>query len=247
VIAWSCGGGTQSVAIGVLIGEGVLPVPDLAGIVDTAREVKTTWAYLRDQLNPYLRRTRGFEVEVIPHSLAGRDLYSANGDVLLPAFTSEGRLPTFCSGAWKTDTFERWLRHKGVGTCTFWLGFSLDERHRATGKAHRPWCQPAYPLIDRRLTRGDCVRLIEAAGLPVPSKSRCWMCSHQNAEEWAEVKADPEEWAAAVALDAAVREADERGALFLHASRVPLPLADLTVDDGLGPLFRQCQDAGCWT
>lgn len=246
-IAWSCGGGVQSVAIGVLIGEGALPVPDLAGIADTGREVASTWEYLDKHLNPYLRSKRRFEVEIVPHTFARVDLYDKDGLTLVPAYTAEGRLSAFCSGEWKRDAMERWLRSKGVKACVQWLGFSLDEMHRATGKAHRSWCQSAYPLIDLRLTRGGCLRLIEAAGLPIPRKSRCWGCPHQNAEEWAEIKASPEEWAAAVRMDAEIRQLDPNGnGLFLHSSRVPLPMADLSIQDGM-PLFRHCQDAGCFT
>jgi hypothetical protein len=251
VIAWSCGGGVQSVAIGVLIREGVLPKPDLAGIADTGRERRATWTYLREHLQLYLDPV-GVKIEVVPHSLARVDLYDrSTGLTLIPAYTAEGRLAAFCSGEWKRDVMERWLRSKGVTECVQWLGFSLDEIRRATGKAHRPWCKPAYPLIDLLMTRQGCYRIIEGAGLPRPPKSRCWMCPHQNAEEWREVAADPGEWAKAVALDEEIRAADPegRGDLYLHSSRVPLSLADLSekkTDDDF-PLFRACQDAGCWT
>ncbi len=249
MISWSCGGGVQSVAIGVLIRQGVLPRPDLSAIADTGRERRATWTYLRDHLQTYLDPV-GVKVEVIPHAMASADLYNAKtGLTLMPAYTEEGRLPAYCSGWWKRDVFERWLRSRGVREATFWLGFSLDELHRATGKAHRDWLQPAYPLIDLRLSRGQCLRLIEAAGLPRPPKSRCWQCPHQNAEEWREVQADPEEWALAVALDEEIRANDptERGGLFLHSSRVPLAMADLTEPEADEPLFRACQDAGCFT
>lgn len=53
-IVWSYGGGVQSAAIGVLIREGVLPVPDLAVIADTGRERRSTWEYLRRFMQPYL-------------------------------------------------------------------------------------------------------------------------------------------------------------------------------------------------
>jgi hypothetical protein len=246
-IAWSCGGGKQSVAIAVLIGEGALPVPDYAGIVDTSREVQSTWDYLRDVLNPYLLRKRGFEVQRVPHTFARVDMYDKDGLPLVPAYTAEGRLAAFCSGEWKRDAFERWLRSLGVEQATMWIGYSLDEKHRATGKAHRSWLQPAYPLIERRLNLGACIRIIEAAGLPVPHKSRCFGCPHQDAEEWAEVAANPEEWAAAVRLDEEIRQRDPQGkGLYLHSSRVPLAMADLAVDDAV-PLFRGCQDAGCFT
>lgn len=248
MIAWFCGGGVQSVAIGVLIRQGVLCKPDLSGIADTSRERQATWDYLRDHLQPYLRPI-GVEIEIVPHSLARIDLYDKSGLTLMPAYTAEGRLSSFCSGEWKRDVMERWLRLKGVTECIQWLGFSMDELRRATGKAHRPWCRPDYPLINLLLTRAGCERIITEAGLPIPDKSRCWCCPHQNAQEWAQVRTNPEEWAKAVALDEEIRACDpeERGDLFLHSSRVPLALADLSYDAELPPLFRHCQDAGCWT
>ncbi len=39
---WSCGGGTDSAAIGAMIVQGTLPKPDLAVIVDTERERSST-------------------------------------------------------------------------------------------------------------------------------------------------------------------------------------------------------------
>lgn len=213
--------------------------------MDTGREVSTTWNYLHGTLNPYLARC-GIAVEVVPHTFARVDLFTKNGEMVMPAYTTTGRLSPFCSSEWKGQAMQRWLRSKGVKTCTQWLGFSLDESRRASGKAHRPWCQPAYPLLDLRLTRGDCVRLIQKAGLPLPSKSRCWMCPHQNAAEWAEIKANPAEWAAAVALDEKIRESDQAGDVFLHPSRKPLALVEPLTDE-TPSLFRHCDDAGCFT
>ncbi|WP_259474093.1 hypothetical protein, partial [Pseudomonas syringae] len=42
---WSSGGGTQSSAIAALICQGELS-PDLSIIVDTEREMSTTWDYM---------------------------------------------------------------------------------------------------------------------------------------------------------------------------------------------------------
>lgn len=248
MIAWSYGGGWQSVAIGVLIRQGVLPKPDLAVIADTSRERRTTWDYMHNVMQPYLDPI-GLKIEIAPHTLARVDIYDQSGLTLMPAYTAEGRKSAFCSGEWKRDVVERWLRSKGVKTCKQWIGYSLDEMRRMK-KSHRDWCQVEYPLIDLRISRAGCARLIEEAGLPPPRKSRCWMCPHQTVEEWQEVQADPEEWAAAVALDKAVRASDpeERGDLFLYAGRVPLEMADFEKDKPIvPPLFRACDGAGCWT
>jgi hypothetical protein len=249
MIAWSYGGGWQSVAIGVLVGEGALPVPDLAGIADTGREVGSTWDYLHDVMQPYLdRKVPGLKIEVVPHTLSRVDLYDRTGLTLMPAYTAEGRLPSFCSGEWKRDVMMRWLRLKGVKECEQWIGYSIDELHRVPKKDRRGWCRLAFPLIDRFINRVMCRAVIEGAGLPVPKKSRCWMCPHQTAAEWQEVKADPGQWAAAVALDRQVRERDpEQKGLYLYSGRVPLDIADFTKGDGLAPPARPCESGHCWT
>ncbi len=248
-IAWSYGGGVQSVAIGVMIAKGVLPKPDLAVIADTGRERRTTWDYLHAHMQPYLDQA-GVKIELAPHTLARVDLYDKSGLTLMPAYTAEGRKSSFCSGEWKRDVIERWLRLKGVKECESWIGYSLDELWRVK-KDHRGWCKLAFPLIDRMVNRVMCVAIIEKAGLPVPNKSRCWMCPHQTTEEWMEVRNDPEEWPAAVALDHEIRQRDPQNeagkGLFLYSGRVPLDVADFAVDAGLAPPAKPCETGHCWT
>jgi len=244
MIVWSYGGGVQSACIGVLIREGRLPVPDLAVIADTSREKRSTWDYLRDVMQPYLEPT-GLVIEVAGHDGSRVDLYASDGDILMPAYTSDGRLPAFCSGEWKRDVIERWLRKKGVKECESWIGFSIDEMRRVPRKDHRPWCKLRFPLIDLMLNRAMCQQVILDAGLPLPHKSRCLMCPHQNDTEWQEVRDDPEEWAQAVAIDREVRANDPDGTgLYLHHSRVPLELASLAAADT--PRLV-CDSAACYT
>lgn len=248
MICWSYGGGMQTAAIGVLIRKGVLPVPDLAVIADTGRERRTTWEYLSGVMQPYLAPT-GLVIRVAPHTLARKDLYDASGLTLMPAWTEEGRLSAFCSGEWKRDVIERWLRLQGVEECDQWIGYSIDEMRRVPRKDHRPWCRLRFPLIDLMLNRAMCRKLILDAGLPLPKKSRCWQCPHQTPEEWLEVRSDPEEWAAAIALDEQIRERDPEGGgqLYLYSGRVPLALADLEADAQAVPGRRLCDGSGCYT
>jgi hypothetical protein len=245
MIAWSYGGGVQSVAIGVLIREGALPKPDLAVIADTNYERRTTWEYLHGVMQPFLDPI-GLKIEIAPHSLARVDLFAKDGRPLVPAYDArQGRLGTFCSGEWKRDVTERWLRLQGVKDCDCWIGYSIDEISRVQKKDHRYWCRYQYPLIDRFVNRAMCFGIIEKAGLPRPHKSRCWKCPHQNDAEWLEVKADPEEWSKAVAFDNLLREVDEGDGLFLYSGRVPLEMA--TFDAGLNAPSRPCESGHCWT
>lgn len=235
------GGGTQTVAMCVLVAQGKLPKPDYIIAADTGREMPTTWEYADTHMRPLLASV-GLGLHIAPHSLATVDVYSGNGQLLLPTYTQTGKLQTFCSTEWKARVVARYARGLGVETADVinWIGFSLDEVKRIRGFDGR-----RYPLIDLMLTSADCKAVIEAAGLPLPHKSRCWMCPHQHNAEWREVRANPELWRQAVELDEEIRDNDERGGVFLHPSRVPLSQADIESVDRQEP-NRQCAFGLCF-
>lgn len=201
------GGGTQTAAMCILVAQGHLPRPDHIIAADTGREMPTTWDYLDTHIRPLLAPL-GLAVHVAGHDLATVDTHGHNGDLLVPAYTSTGKLPTFCSTEWKARVVARYARRAlGVeGEIVNWIGFSMDERRRVKGEDGR-----RYPLLDLMLSAADCRLIIERAGLPSPHKSRCWMCPHQHNAEWREVRADPVLWAQAVALDTELRDLDDRG------------------------------------
>ena len=110
VQVWSSGGGTQSAAIAALIYTGEFR-PDLAVIVDTGYELSTTWKYHDEVIVPALK-----SVGVTLHRISSEEwatvgLYSAKGDLLIPAFTDHtgevGKLPTYCSNEWKARPAQR--------------------------------------------------------------------------------------------------------------------------------------------
>lgn len=238
----SYGGGRQTVAMLVLVAKGALPKPDRIVTADTGREVATTWSYLSDYMQPFLAQ-HGMQVEVAPHSLATVDLYGKNGDLLLPVYTQTGKLPTYCSNEWKTRVVQRYLRADGIKSAVQWIGFAFDERSRWNKKEEEgPWTK-RFPLVDLMIKSIDCPAIIKSAGLPVPNKSRCWQCPHQNNEEWRQLT--PEEFELACQLDESVREDDEQGGVFLHQSRVPLRDADLNAPDRREP-NRQCGFGNCF-
>ena len=236
----SYGGGMQTIAMCVLVAQGKLPKPDYVIAADTGREMPTTWQYAREYAAPLLASV-GIDLHIAPHDLATVDLYGKNGDLLMPLFTSTGKLSTFCSGEWKARVVDRYAKTKlGIKNYTAWIGFSLDERKRIKGREGK-----RFPLIDLNLTRVDCLTIIKGAGLPIPPKSRCYMCPHQHNAEWREVRAIPELWQGAVAIDEEMREADERGAVFLHADRIPLEQADIDANDRNEPSM-QCGMGLCY-
>jgi len=245
-IIHSYGGGVQSAAIAVLVVQGRLPRPERIVMADTGREASLTWRYLDQHIQPMLAAV-GLSVEVAPHSLSTVDLYATSGKPLIPAFTAEGgKLPNYCSVEWKRRVVERWLRQQGYGpkrAVVQWLGISTDEVHRAKSGASA-WAAVEHPLLSLGMSRSDCVREVERAGLPTPPRSSCWMCPYRSDAEWMLLRDGRDgDWDKAVALDAEIRTSSD-GGLFLHRSKKPLPEAGLR-GDGQADLFDVCEEGRC--
>jgi len=239
----SYGGGTQTIAMCILVARGVLPKPDAVIAADTGREMPSTWEYAERYARPLIASV-GLELHIASHEIATYDLYTTRGDLLIPAHTKTGKLSTFCSGHWKADVVERYAnRTFGIRKQDLinWIGFSLDEKRRVKGRHENR----RYPLIELSLTREDCYSLIQSEGLPLPNKSRCFMCPFQHNAEWREVRAHPDLWAEAIQIDETIRETYEQDEVYVHAQRVPLTDADLDVEDRNEPT-RQCGLGMCF-
>lgn len=251
-IVWQCGGGTQSVAIGVLIRRGLLPKPDVAIMADTSREATETWDYLGNTLMPGMREA-GVEIQVIKANewATNTDLFNGEGTLIIPAYDEkEGKLSAFCSTYWKRDVCDRWLRANGYGQdnpIISWLGYSTDESKRMH-RNHLGWINNQFPLIDLRISRAGCVELVESEGWPTPPKSSCWMCPHRRDWQWKRMKeTQPQDFERACLVDDEINA--KRPGTRLHKSRLPLALVDFS--KALEPvreenLFRACESGYCW-
>lgn len=246
---WSYGGGTQSVAIAVLILQGKLPRPDYVVMTDTGRERTRTWDYLRQTVQPALDAIRLTITVVSKDDYRAPDLYSAKEHTLLiPAFTTHsgriGKLPTFCSKEWKSRIVRRYMVEAcGVSEYDQWLGFSVDELERMKHNELKSVTN-VYPLIDLRYSREMCAGLVDAFGWPAPPKSACWMCPNRADSNWLEMQRnDPDDFARAVALEREIQLNDPH--VWLHGSGRPLDQVDF--DAGQLDMFRGCSDEACMT
>jgi hypothetical protein len=249
---WSCGGGTQSGAIAVLIGTGKLPKPDRAFMTDTGRERSGTWVFVDGFIRPQLAKV-GLELEIVRASDFSDHLEpvytSQSGEltVLLPMFTNingtVGKLSSFCSGKWKSDVGERWMRSVGITHARNWIGISVDEVSRLRNQ-HRTWLELWYPLVlnrETRMTRARCVDLIRSAGWhDVIPHSACWMCPNASDSEWIDMKNNfPQDFELACAIERQIQVQDPNA--FLHPSCVPLSRVEFGIQ------HTMFADRGCTT
>jgi hypothetical protein len=258
-IVWSCGGGTQSAAIAALIVSGELPKPAAAAIADTGREASETWRYYDQVIRPELSAV-GVDLIRLPHSFDGTgwntvDIWGGEDrrTALIPAFTTYGGRTTllsqtakFCSNEWKTRVVERYYRSLGLTRGRVLIGFSIDEFQRMRSYDPEAKWNHAYPLIDLRMNRGDCVALVTLRmGWPAPPRSSCWCCPYRTDREWLHLKrTDPQDFIAAIHLDRELRAVDP--SLFLHRSGVPLDSAEL--GEAQTDMFvGECNSGMCFT
>jgi len=236
----SYGGGRQTAALCELIRQGRYPRPDRIVIADTGREKQSTWDYLEEVMQPRLTAI-GLPIEIAPRSLAYVDLYAHNGDLLVPVYTKTGKLPAFCSNEWKQRVVQRHVKEP----YTAWIGFAFDERKRVKSETNR-----VYPLIDLMLSKADCLRVLEDAGMPVPPPSSCWMCPNMRDAEWLQIQRDyPADFQRAIDLDVELRteDIDSGGSgVWLHHSRKPLSEVVFDTSDDSRHAARQCALGMCF-
>jgi len=133
-----------------------------------------------------------------------------------------------------------------AGAVECWQGISWDEmpRMRTSDVAY---VTNVYPLVDRRLTRRDCITWLGDHGLPVPPKSACNCCPFKSLAGWKELKRQGgRDWQEAVEVDQSIRHQRESGGqqLYVHPARQPLAQA-VAIPEDVGAYQVSMMDVGC--
>lgn len=254
----SLGAGVQSSTLALMIAHGEIEPVDSAIFADTGWEPPKVYEWLgwlerqlpfpvyrvqqgnlrEDALNR--SNTTGQQFAAIPWHMV-----MSNGDRAM------GRRQ--CTHEYKLMPIQRKTRElvglaprqraKGV-MCEMLIGISTDEAMRMKPSADA-WKTHRWPLIEKGMTRWDCLNWMERNGYPQPPKSSCIGCPFHSDHEWRIIKADPELWADAVEVDAAIRfQPKIRGQQFMHRSCVPLDEVDLSTaaDHGQVDMFNnECE------
>ena len=120
-------------------------------------------------------------------------------------------------------------------TVTQWIGISFDELQRMK-ESRDPWTQMRWPLIEKRMTRRECLEWMEANGYPEPPRSACTFCPFHSDYEWRRLRdEDPSDMAHAIQFErdmqaAALKDEAMKSIPFLHSSLKPLSEVDFSTD-----------------
>ena len=175
------------------------------------------------------------------------DLVVVGSRIVATERASIGMIRRQCTGDYKIVPIRRKVRELlGIAgrrsptspVTEQWIGISLDEALRMK-PSFESWQVNRWPLIERDLTRQDCLRWLERHDYPLPPKSACIGCPFHSDDHWRQMRDhDPEAWADAVSVDAAIRTGFRgiRAEVYLHRSAVPLDHADLSTAADRGQL-----------
>lgn len=241
----SFGGGVQTVTLAVMACLGDYDMPDVAIFADTGWETKATYKYLSWFEGWMKERGLGL-IKVQKGNIRKNALAKNKRFASMPVFTESekangGMLFRQCTNEYKVQPIARQIRtllglqkgkkYKG-DRVELWLGISMDEVHRM--KDNRIlWLKNHYPLIDKRMTRGDCMEYLKSHGIPVPPKSACIGCPYHSNMFWRYLKNNSyAEFEDACEFDEALRNhmVSIKNKVYLHRTLKPLREAYLEED-----------------
>jgi len=235
----SLGVGVQSSTMALMAAKGELPMPDYAIFADTGYEPKQCYQYLN-----FLKKTLPFPILIVEKGNIKDDMINSvdNGTRFptAPFFTKsaetgkKGMLMRQCTNDYKIQPIRKKIRElcgvlKGkhfpkTKYVEQWIGISTDEIIRAK-EARDKYIYNYHPLIEKRMSRQDCLTWIRKNNYPLPAKSACLCCPFHDDNHWVEMKKNtPDEFQDAVEFDKKIRHGSRKiqDQLFLHRSCVPL-------------------------
>lgn len=258
----SLGAGVQSSTMALMAAHGeITPMPECAIFADTGAEPKAVYRHLE-----WLISVLPFPVHVVSDGNLRDDIWNQHKRASYgrpPFFVINddglaGQLRRQCTGDYKLNPIRRKARalagltrkrSPDAPVLTQWIGISTDEASRMKPSGET-WRANRWPLIEKNMTRGQCLEWLSYNGYPRPPKSACTFCPYRPNDGWRDMRDnDPESWADAIAVDNLIRDGMpgvQKSRVFIHRSLLPLSAVDLrSADDGQASLFEDECEGTC--
>jgi hypothetical protein len=248
------GAGVQSTTLYLMSMEGLAPAFDACIFADTQEEPEAVYRHME-----WLKTLNGPPIMVCTKGSLGDNLlfgraHAGIGFASIPGFILNkpgaanpvGRTRRQCSREFKIEVIEQAIRYQVLGLAPKrrvpkhmkihqYFGISLDEKSRATRIWERYHIdresigEPHFPLIDKQMTRANCLAWLDSRVPHKVPKSACTFCPFRDDSGWQELKdAGGHDWNRIVQIDHALRSEgalacrDLDGNFFLHRSCKPI-------------------------
>jgi hypothetical protein len=239
----SLGAGVQSTTMALMACQAGRDLEDVdcAIFADTGWEPQAVYDHL-GWLQSYLP----FPVHCV--SLGNlKDAVTSGGFSSVPFYTSGGLGARQCTYQYKLRPLYRKVREllggkTPKGGCEMWVGISTDEMIRMKD-ARVQYIKNRFPLIEKGMSRNDCLCWLKKHGFKEPPRSACLGCPFKRDSEWRATKNGPQdEWLATVEADKQIRLASGKEQ-FMHRSCKPLDEVDFQTAEDRGQLnfLSECE------
>ena len=210
----SLGAGVQSSTMALMADAGEFGVkPDAAIFADTGWEPEPVIKHLE-----YLRTILSYPVYIVKKGNIQDDILTA----LAPGGNQFASAPFYTLNE---------KGKKGMG------------RRQCTREPSRFWWQKnVWPLIDKKMSREDCLKWYEGKGFKIPVKSACIGCPFHDDKFWIDMRDNrPKEFASAVEFDKKMRMHNPKVKNFVHRQCVPLDEVKFKDDQGPDLFNQECE------
>jgi hypothetical protein len=262
---FSFGGGWQSMTALVLAAQGRIDFTTfLFANVGEDSENPATLRYVEKYAVPFAA-AHGLTLIQLDRIIGGgrqetirQRIMTSNGSrQTIPVFLTNGKPgKRNCTYDFKILVTGAWMKAHGATPdhpATVAMGISLDEIGRANPNKAMPYERLVYPLLDLRIRRADCPRIIRSAGLPVPPKSSCDFCPMRKIPEWQAMREqEPHRFERACEVEDTINAfLAGKGKRPVYLTRLGRPLRELFKGGDQLPLFDTdddgCDNGWCWT
>jgi hypothetical protein len=259
----SLGAGVQSSTLALMIEKGELPPIDGAIFADVKGEPQKVYDWLE-----YLKsKIKSYPIHIVSWRDLKQDILDAS-EGKYKAFTApffsknkitgkKSMLMRQCTNMYKVQPVIQEIRkilglkkgekRKPNTQVELLMGISLDEIVRMRTNLLK-YITNEYPLVDKKMTRKDCLQWLEDNFYPTPPRSACTFCPYHSNKEWLDIKnGNPKEWEEVVKMDKAIRNQEQfkeknKGKkiddeIFLHRSCKPIDEIDFEENDPQLDLF----------
>lgn len=232
----SLGAGVQSSTMALMAARGeIVPNPVAAIFADTGDEPKRVYEWLSE-----LTEMLNIPVQIVknengrlskPENLFRGDHSQIPAFMLTDCGVTIGKRQ--CTREFKVRPIRRAIKQITNGEpATQLIGITTDEISRAKDN-DVAWLTNKHPLLEKRMSRRDCLNWLSRQGIVNVPKSACTFCPYHSNPEWAAFKKeDGASWNQILEVDAALNERGE----YLHSSCKPIKDVDFSTEEERGQL-----------